>query len=64
MLTCGVKSLPSIMRRKIIEAVAAFKDFSAGNDPHNEHDFGAIEVDGNKISWNARVLTIMLAREY
>jgi Protein of unknown function (DUF3768) len=52
------------MRRKIIEAVAAFKDFSAGNDPHNEHDFGAIEVDGNKIFWNARVLTIMLAREY
>jgi hypothetical protein len=59
---CNCKSELTQSRAALNDA--AFKDFSAGNDPHNEHDFGAIEVDGNKIFWNARVLTIMLAREY
>lgn len=32
-------------------AIAAFTEFDAGNDPYGEHDFGAVEVQGQRIFW-------------
>ena len=32
-------------------AVAAFDRFDHGNDPHGEHDFGAVEVAGETLFW-------------
>ena len=32
-------------------AVAAFDSFDADNDPHGEHDFGAVEVAGLQVFW-------------
>lgn len=44
MLTEGVRE--SEQREAIITAVREFKDFNESNDPHQEHDFGKVEVDG------------------
>ena len=35
----------------MVEAVRSFDAFSEDNDPWGEHDFGAIEIGGQKIFW-------------
>ena len=32
-------------------AVRTFTDFTKDNDPHSEHDFGAFELEGQKVFW-------------
>ncbi len=51
LLTQGVEALPHRQRKNLLVAVIAFGDFNAGNDPYNEHDFGAIEQDGISYFW-------------
>ena len=34
-----------------LSAVREFDKFDAGNDPHHEHDFGAIDLHGQKWFW-------------
>lgn len=48
-LTVGVSESPD--REAVITAVRAFKDFTQDNDPHGEHDFGAITVGVTKYFW-------------
>ena len=48
MVTAGVEGLPTDVRAAAIRKVAAFDDFSVGNDPHGEHDFGGFEIHGEK----------------
>ena len=31
--------------------VVNFSAFTADNDPHGEHDFGAFEIDGERVFW-------------
>ena len=45
-LTSGVAALDPPGKVKLLEAVRTFTDFDEGNDPHGEHDFASIEVDG------------------
>jgi Protein of unknown function (DUF3768) len=33
----------------VVNAVRAIKDFGPNNDPHGEHDFGAFEIDGERL---------------
>lgn len=42
-LTQGVSLHPQ--REDILTLVRYFKDFNSGNDPHDEHDFGTIEIE-------------------
>ena len=49
LLTAGVVALGGEAQARIIEAVRAFDDFTPENDPHGEHDFGSLEVDGEQI---------------
>ena len=51
MMTAGIDALDGDVKAMIIREVATFKDFTADNDPHGEHDFGAIEVAGLKVFW-------------
>lgn len=51
MMTSGVKELTDDARSQLVEAVQGFTAFNRGNDPHGEHDFGAIEIDGTKFFW-------------
>jgi hypothetical protein len=45
-LTSGVAALPPQTRAKIVRRLREFDDFNADNDPYDEHDFAAFEVDG------------------
>ena len=49
MITIGVQGLSTDTQTKIMQAIAEFDDFKESNDPHKEHDFGAVEVDGHKV---------------
>ncbi len=35
----------------LIQRVALFDDFTAANDPHGEHDFGAFDFHSHKLFW-------------
>jgi hypothetical protein len=35
----------------IVAEVAAFTEFTAGNNPYGEHDFGALMVLGHRVLW-------------
>ena len=47
-MTAGVSALPDDVRARAIELTRTFDDFTPDNDPHNEHDFGSFEIDGQK----------------
>ena len=49
LLTAGIVALGAEAQARIIEAVRAFDAFTTDNDPYGEHDFGSVEVDGEKI---------------
>jgi hypothetical protein len=50
-ITPGVSVLPHDQRLTLLMAVVGFDEFNAGNDPYNEHDFGAIDQDGVSYFW-------------
>jgi hypothetical protein len=49
--TSGISALPPAVQSRIREKVETFSDFTPGNDPHGERDFGAFEHDGERIFW-------------
>jgi hypothetical protein len=61
-ITPGVAALGSEAVDRIVKTIAVFDDFCHANDPHEEHDFGAFEVDGHrlffKIDYYDRTLTL------
>ncbi|MCP4408264.1 MAG: DUF3768 domain-containing protein [Gammaproteobacteria bacterium] len=48
-ITAGVQALGQDFITEASKAVAAFDDFHADNDPHAEHDFGALTVQAEKL---------------
>ena len=51
LMTEGIRSLPDDMQSRIAETVQTFSEFTPGNDPHGEHDFGAFTIEGRKVFW-------------
>ena len=51
MMTAGVDALPDMVKAAVLQRVAAFEEFTCGNDPHGEHDFGSFELLGRKFFW-------------
>lgn len=51
LMTCGIQSLAKTNQSRVVEAVQSFTAFTPDNDPHGEHDFGAVTVDGYKVFW-------------
>ena len=51
LMTAGVSELPAETRAAILTAVRSFDKFDADNDPHREHDFGSIEIEGVTYFW-------------
>ena len=35
----------------LLGEVRSFSEFEPGNDPHEEHDFGAVEILGDRFFW-------------
>ena len=50
-LTSGVLALGEGAVAEAMEALARFTDFTPGNDPYGEHDFGAFPVAGRQLFW-------------
>ena len=48
-VTTGIAALDEATRQRIFCAVQTFDAFDEANDPWREHDFGAFEVDGQRV---------------
>ena len=51
LLTIGIQERGGAFAVAAVKAVRAFDDFGEDNDPWGEHDFGAVEVEGEKVFW-------------
>ena len=51
LMTAGVLAQGQTFARQALAAVRAFDAFIPDDDPHGEHDFGAIEIDGRRLFW-------------
>jgi Protein of unknown function (DUF3768) len=50
-LSHGVSELPIDVKARALLIVKTFKDFTSGNDPYGEHDFGSFELAGDTFYW-------------
>ena len=50
-ITIGVRQLRPYVLSKVLAGVREFDAFTTDNDPHGEHDFGTLVVEGNRIFW-------------
>ena len=48
-VTAGIAALDEATRQRIFAEVQSFDAFDEGNDPWHEHDFGAVEVDSERV---------------
>ena len=48
-ITPGVAVLGPEAVERIVKTIAVFDDFCHANDPHEEHDFGSFEAEGETI---------------
>jgi len=46
MLTAGVDALDRDTKARVLKAVQTFDAFDEDNDPHGEHDFVSVEIEG------------------
>ena len=51
LITSGVEALGLMAVGSILHAVRQFDKFSPGNDPFDEHDFGALTCLGYRVFW-------------
>lgn len=50
-MTAGVATLGRDAQNEILDRVRNFSEFTPANDPHQEHDFGAICFADEEIFW-------------
>ena len=55
--TSGISALDKQTREEIILGVRKFDNFTEGNDPYKEHDFGKLTIKGIDIFWKMFVTT-------
>jgi hypothetical protein len=48
-LTAGIQALPEEVQVEILYKVRTFDDFTPDNDPHGEHDFGSLTIQGHRV---------------
>ena len=49
LITPGIAALGQEFVERLVKTIAVFDDFCHANDPHEEHDFGAFDVEGHRI---------------
>jgi hypothetical protein len=49
MITSGVHDMADQFPAMAVKAIRAFTAFDGDNDPHGEHDFGAFDLEGEKL---------------
>jgi hypothetical protein len=50
-VTSGVEAMTDDERRSLLQKIRTFGAFSEDNDPHGEHDFGAVAEGGTRCFW-------------
>lgn len=50
-VTAGIAALTEASRDAVLAAVRGFDAFDADNDPHGEHDFGAVTAGSMSAFW-------------
>ena len=50
-MTPGLVALGAENVGAVIGQVRTFSDFTRDNDPYGEHDFGSVEVAGQRVFW-------------
>ncbi len=50
-MTAGVNELPDCVKATALRLVAEFNEFTEGNDPYGERDFGSFELVNRKFFW-------------
>jgi hypothetical protein len=50
-ITRGVDARGLDFIARALAAVRDFADFTPSNDPHDEHDWGAFTLDGQRLNW-------------
>jgi hypothetical protein len=48
-ITTGVAALGPEVVDRIVKTIGVFDDFCHANDPHQEHDFGSFQAEGETI---------------
>jgi hypothetical protein len=48
-MTPGIAALGAEAVARIVRTIGVFDDFCHANDPHQEHDFGAFDVEGQRV---------------
>ena len=51
LVTAGLKAKGETFLAAAIAAVRSFNTFTKDNDPWGEHDFGAVEIEGERVFW-------------
>jgi hypothetical protein len=51
LMTSGVAALPESITAQVLQRVRSFNEFDGDNDPHGEHDFGAFEIENDRLFW-------------
>jgi hypothetical protein len=49
LFTAGIMALGPETQARVLSHVQAFERFEESNDPWGEHDFGTIDVDGERV---------------
>ncbi len=55
MMTAGVEAMPLDQRRSLLQKIRSFEAFGEDNDPHAEHDFGALDEAGERFENGIRI---------
>lgn len=50
-VTQAVAALPHDVSQQLLVRLRSFADFTPNNDPHGEHDFGMMTLDGAQYAW-------------
>lgn len=59
-ITQGVQALGQEALAEISTTIAAFDSFTEDNDPHGEHDFGSVNINGEKLFWKVDYFDLAL----
>lgn len=51
LITPGVQAMSMQDQTKVIDTVRGFDVFTEDNDPYQTHDFGAFDIEGQKLMW-------------
>lgn len=51
MMTAGVMALGTAAAVAASQAVMRFDGFTPDNDPYGEHDFGSLQIAGDRLFW-------------